>query len=70
MKDKKKMTVREFAKSKGFTVVGKLRRMPDKYYGMDNRHYPWYMDEANNEYLMDDDGVSCGCIVTADGGVI
>jgi len=50
---------------------GKLRRMPDKYYGMDNEHhYPWYMDEANNEYLMDDNGSVCGCIVTADGKII
>lgn len=65
------MKARDYAKSVGFTVVGKLRRMPDKYYGMDNEHhYPWYMDEAGNEYLMKDNGVSCGCIVTADGKII
>lgn len=68
------MTVREYAKAVGFEVVGRLRRLPDVYYGMDNRHhYPLWIDEAGNEY--------CGsyrphhpnegyCIITADGGVI
>ena len=65
------ISARDYAKSVGFAVVGKLRRMPDKYYGMDNKHhYPCYMDEANNEYHMGDNGVCCGCIVTADGKII
>ena len=65
------MTVREYAKAVGFEVVGRLRRLPDAYCGMDDkRHYPLWIDEAGNEY--------CGgyrpnegyCIITADGGVI
>ena len=52
------MNVREYAKSVGFTVVGKLRRMPDVHYGMDdNRKYPVWIDEAGNEgYLRFDVG--------------
>ncbi len=45
--------------------------MPNKHYGMDDKHsYPWYIDEAGNEYLLEDDGSACTCIVTADGGII
>lgn len=68
------MTVREYAKAVGFEVVGRLRRLPDVYYGMDNRHhYPLWIDEAGNEYCGNyhphhpNDGY---CIITADGGVI
>lgn len=68
------MTIREFAKAKGFEVVGRLRRLPDVYYGMDNKqHYPLWIDEAGNEYCgsyhpyRPNDGY---CIITADGGVI
>ena len=65
------MTVREMAKALNFEVVGRLRRIKDVYYGMDNRHHdPCYIDEAGNEYWMSSDGVTPGCIVTADGGVI
>ena len=64
------MTVRELAKLKDFTVVGKLTRIHDTRYGVDGKHYPCYMDEAGNEYWMSDDGVTEGCIVTADGGVL
>ena len=64
------MTVRELAKSRGFEIVGKLHRRPDIVYGMDNRHYPLYIDDAGNEYWMSDDGVTGGCIVTRDGGVL
>lgn len=67
---KNKMTVREYAKMVGFEVVGKLHRMPDRPYGIGNGSYPWYMDDAGNEYLMCDNEVSPGCIVTADGKVI
>ena len=64
------MTCREYAKSIGFEVVGKLKRMPNKHYGMDDKHsYPWYIDEAKNEYLMDDNGRACSCIVEADGRI-
>ena len=45
------MTVREYAKLKGFEVVGKLKRLPDVYYGVENKsHYPLWIDEALNEY--------------------
>lgn len=64
------MTAREYAKSRGFEVIGKLKRMPDKSYGMDDkRHYPWWVDEAGNEYLMDNKAGQF-CIITADGGVL
>ena len=39
-------TLREYAKSKGFEVVGKLRRLPDVHYGMGDRKYPVWIDEA------------------------
>ncbi len=64
------MTAREYAKLNGFEVVGKLKRMPNKHYGMDDRHsYPWWIDEAGNEYLIDNKAEQF-CIITADGGVI
>lgn len=61
------MTVREYAKSVGFEVVGKLKRMKkNKRNGP--AHYRYYIDEAGNEYWKSRiDGI---CIVTADGGVI
>ena len=65
------VSVREFAAEVGFEVIGKLKRMPNMRNGMnDKKGYPWYMDEAGNEYLMTPDGKRCVCIVTADGGVI
>lgn len=33
------MNVRKAAEKWGFPPVGKLKRMPDKYYGMDNDHH-------------------------------
>lgn len=66
------MSIRDYAKSVGFEVVGKLKRLPDAHYGIDNEHtYPLWIDEAGNQY--------CGsyakkgglyCIITADGAVI
>lgn len=66
------MTIREQAKrSFGFEVVGKLTRMPDVFYGVeDHQHGRLYMDEAGNEYHTDSKGKALGCIVTADGGVM
>lgn len=66
------MNCREYAKSRGVVVVGKLKRMPDRYYGVRNDHYPWYLDEAGNEFLMDrrDGKMVCGCIVLSNGGVV
>jgi len=64
------MTVREFAKSRGFEVVGRLRRLPDVRFGLDNGRYPLYIDDAGNEYHMSKDGVTGGSIVTHDGGVL
>lgn len=64
------MNCREYAKSFGISVVGRLRRMPDKEYGIGGR-YPWYMDDAGNEYLMSKERGKwvCTCIVTADGRI-
>ena len=66
------MTVREYAKLKGFEVVGKLKRLPDVYYGVGNKsHYPLWIDEAGNEYCgsaLENIGQRDGR--SADGGVI
>ena len=64
------MNCREYAKSRGISVVGRLKRMPDKEYGIGG-HYPWYMDDDGNEYLMSKEcgRWACTCIVTADGGI-
>lgn len=65
------MTIREFAKAKGFEIVGRLRRLPDVYYGMDNKHhYPLWIDEAGNEYCGGHHPNDGYCIIAADGGVI
>ena len=64
------MTVREYAKSIGFEVVGKLKRLPDIYYSIGNKHhYPLWIDEAGNEYCGGHKS-GCYCIITADGGVL
>lgn len=66
------MTIREQAmRSFGFDVVGKLTRLPDVFYGVeDHQHGRLYIDEARNEYHTDSMGKELGCIVTADGGVM
>lgn len=65
------MNIRAEAKRRfKFTPVGKLKRMPDIYYGIGNAHYPWYMDEAGNEFCLTNDGKELACIITADGGVL
>ena len=58
------MTIRQFAKSKGFNIVGKLTRKAK--WEQDKNEY-WYMDEAGNEYCKSEKGFA---IVTADGGII
>lgn len=64
------MTVREYAKSVGFEVVGKLKRMPDVYYGIGNNHYPLWIDEAGNKYCGSYSKDGDCCIITVDGSVI
>ena len=67
------MTIRQYAKSVGHKVVGKLTRYPEfeRSHEDDNidRRYRFYADEGGNEYWVDTKkhGVS---ITTADGGVI
>ena len=62
------MSIREYAKSVGFEIVGKLTRFPQgETYGVDNRKQRAYIDEAGNEYYMDK---RCACIVTTDGRII
>ncbi len=67
------MTIRDFAKSVGHKVVGKLKRCPEleQLNETDNkkRRYRFYMDEGGNEYWVDTKTHSVS-IVTADGGVI
>lgn len=64
------MSIREYAESVGFKIIGKLRRMPDKFYGLQYSRCKWYMDDAGNEYYPGDIGTSLCCIVTADGRII
>lgn len=66
------MDCREYAKKNGVKVVGKLKRMPDHFDPFQGKLYRWFMDEAGNEYHMDNpDGKwCCFCIVTADGGAL
>ena len=64
------ISVRELAAIKGFEVVGKLTRIADNRFGFYG-HCPQYVDEAGNTYILGTKYESgCGCIVTADGGVI
>lgn len=68
------MTIREYAKSVGFTIVGKLTRRPELEYTRDDltgepkhsgcRHYA---DEGGNEYIVRE---RVFCIVTADDEII
>lgn len=64
------MNIRKEAERMGYTVIGKLKRMPDVYYGMGQAHYPLWVDEAGNEYCLSNDGKELDCIITANGGVI
>lgn len=62
------ISLREYAKSVGFKVVGKLTHFTKgETYGIDNRKQRSYIDEAGNEYYKSKDGC---CIVTVEGWVI
>ena len=69
------MSIREYANSIGFEVIGKLTRCSklEKSYNYDLEKYERvskrvYMDEADNVYHVGfDNGI---CIITADGAVI
>lgn len=63
------MTARQFAKSKGFEVVGKLTRKTyiDTWTLEKQVKRVYWIDEAGNEYH---GSKGKWCIVTADGGVI
>ena len=58
------MKIRNYAKSVGFEVVGKIT-----YMGKRDRDIRVYIDEAKNEFWLDE-VLGTICIVTADGGVI
>lgn len=58
------MSIRQFAKERAHTIVGKLTRRADL---EDSTSVKIYVDEAGNEYYINRHGV---CIVAADGGVI
>lgn len=62
------MTIREYARQRHVEVVGRLKRLP-AHDGRDpdGKRYRFYIDEAQNEYTINSNGV---CIVTADGDVI
>lgn len=62
------MPIREYAKSRGFEVIGKLKRASD-FQPDENERYPVWEDEAGNAYIgsyKDKDY----CIVTFDGAVL
>lgn len=61
------MTIREYAKSRDFEIVGKLTRRAEWELYKNDRAY---IDEAGNEYYKGYDGVCDICIVTKDGGVL
>ena len=62
------MTVREYAKSVSFKIVGKLSRFPKgEVYGRQARKQRAYIDEAGNEYYI---AKGSACIVTIDGKII
>ena len=56
------MTLREFAKSRGFEIVGKIR-----YRGLLDRGCKWYTDEAGNEFYRSAEGEFS--IIDKDGAV-
>ena len=64
---KRDSLIREYAKSIGFDVVGKLKREPDVRYGMKREsHYPLWTDEAGNAYCGSYSKTEKYCIITAD----
>ena len=63
------MTIREYAKSIGHEVVGKLTRQHDLKDVDTCCKCHFYLDEADNEYLVYPESNEI-CIITADGGVI
>lgn len=64
------MTIREFAKSIGFEIVGNLKRLPDSYDSKKHEYFPIWIDEAGNKYCGDYKKKDAYCVITADGGVI
>lgn len=65
---KKNMTLRDYAKSCGVEVVGKLKRVAKIRDEDQTNCDPLWIDEAGNEYI---GNVRKGfCIVTTDGNVI
>ena len=58
------MTIKEYARTHDFNIVGKLTRRRE---WEETKTERWYVDEGNNEYLKDGNDI---VIVTADGGVL
>lgn len=70
------MTIRQYAKSINFPIVGKLSRRINSRIGWDNVHdhatvenIPYWIDEAGNEFMRGESRENW-IIITADGGVI
>ena len=67
------MTIREFAKSKKVTVIGKLERHPEyeetEYINGKYVKMKVYIDEGGNEFCYSAKE-NVGCIMTADGNVL
>ena len=70
------MTIRQYAKSINFPIVGKLSRRVKSRISWNIVHdhatvenIPYWIDEAGNEFMRGDSGENW-TIVTAEGGVI
>ena len=68
------MTIREYAKSVGFEVVGKLKRLPDEHWKgtptIGASDYRMWIDEAGNVYEYRYNNHNHFCIITADDGTV
>ena len=70
------MTIRQYAKSINFPIIGKLSRRVNSRIGWDIVHnhatvenIPYWIDEAGNEFMRAESGENW-VIITADGGII
>lgn len=60
-------TIREYAKSVSFQVIGKLKRVAGNTTSDGTKTPPYWLDEAGNEYMRSRNGF---CIITVDGAVL
>lgn len=68
MMNSRPKTIREFAASVNFQVIGKLRRVAGTKNLDGVKASPYWLDEAGNEYM--GNARNGFCIITADGAVL